>query len=142
MGIPRIAATGRRPHYARTVPAVLRPATSNEPFFNYLGQLELADEDDELQVINAYEGDALIGSIVYDIGKTETGAVWVRHVYVKLAWRGSGLFKQLAQFAIDDALWQRQMRGDDYRLDGDFIQQGLREWFQRRLEQAAITAKS
>lgn len=113
----------------------LRPADQGEPFFNYLGQLERADEDDELQIVNAYEGEAVVGSIAYDVGRTQAGTVWVRHVFVLERLRGSGLFRQLAQVAIDDALWQRQMRGDNFGIDGDFIQQTLRDWFKNQLEQ-------
>lgn len=127
-----------QPVYLPRMEFEFRDAGEDEPFLNYLGFLEVEPSED-VQVTNAFAGGTLAGSIVYDVGQSEGGCVWIRHIYVKPEFRGQGLGRELADCAIYDALWHTRSTGGHYLVEGDWTLPWLQDWFARRLEEAAKT---
>lgn len=110
-------------------PAVIqyRDAAEGESFYNYLGFREV-DDDEKVQITNAYLADKLIGSIKTDQGQSESGAVFIQHVYVDPAYRGRGVMSELASSALHEAAW------NGYTVvAGAFEDAHLQVWFERTM---------
>jgi GNAT superfamily N-acetyltransferase len=100
-----------------------RETEPGDAFFNYLGALEReSDEFDEdtPYVVNAYDGERLVGSIQF-----ANNGTFVFHVYVRPEYRGQGIFRDLAQRVRDENIYNRE-------IDGDFTEPWMRAYFNGR----------
>jgi len=85
-----------------------RDPGEDEPFYNYLGFKEYLEDTPYPAAVctNAYDGERLVGSVVYG---REQGATWIYHVYVDPDYRGRGLFRLFYAEAADLG---KPVRGD------------------------------
>lgn len=90
----------------------IRSAREGEPFYNYLGFKEV-DDDEDVQIDNAFIGEELVGSVKFDVGKTD-GTVYVQHIYVKPEYRGQGIARTLMESVRHEAKWNGKAIGGDW----------------------------